>query len=220
MLAQVQRKRLEHPRAVVERHRPERRAADTTRMVQHLGRIERSARAAEDPPPSPRPRSRARHRLAGSSGRPRSCGPDTWNGPPRASLTVLRGPCKPRARGGSTMDDTERARRAAEAMWSGDAASRWFGMALEEVGPGRATMTLTVAPHHCNGHGTCHGGVIFALADSAFAFACNSATTRRTVAAARATVSFTCTPYAWETSCEARGDGSVIATGHATASTT
>jgi acyl-CoA thioesterase len=64
--------------------------------------------------------------------------------------------------------------RIAAAMWAGDAASRWLGMALGPVTEGAATLTLTVAPHHLNGHGTCHGGVIFALADSAFAFACNS----------------------------------------------
>ncbi|MEL6954339.1 MAG: hydroxyphenylacetyl-CoA thioesterase PaaI [Pseudomonadota bacterium] len=59
-------------------------------------------------------------------------------------------------------------------MWSADQASAWLGMALNEVDEGRATLSLTVAPHHTNGHGFCHGGVIFALADSAFAFACNS----------------------------------------------
>jgi acyl-CoA thioesterase len=42
------------------------------------------------------------------------------------------------------------------------------------VGPGEAEMSLTVEQHHCNGHGICHGGFIFTLADSAFAFACNS----------------------------------------------
>ena len=67
-----------------------------------------------------------------------------------------------------------RAERAARAMWDGDAASRWLGMSLGPVAEGEATVTLTVADHHCNGHGTCHGGVTFALADSAFAFACNS----------------------------------------------
>lgn len=87
------------------------------------------------------------------------------------------------------MDDAERAARAAEAMWEGDAASKWLGMALVEVGPGRAVMTLTVAPHHCNGHGTCHGGVIFALADSVFAFACNSG--NAATVAQHAHVSFT-----------------------------
>lgn len=87
------------------------------------------------------------------------------------------------------MDHAERARRAAEAMWAGDAASKWLGMTLSEVGPGQAAMTLTVAAHHCNGHGTCHGGVIFALADSAFAFACNSG--NAATVAQHATISFT-----------------------------
>lgn len=72
------------------------------------------------------------------------------------------------------MTPDERARRAAEAMWSADAASQWIGMELGEVSEGRAVITLRVAAHHCNGHGTCHGGVIFSLADTAFAFACNS----------------------------------------------
>ena len=67
-----------------------------------------------------------------------------------------------------------RAERSAAAMWAGDAASKWFGMALGPVAEGEAVVTLTLADHHCNGHGTAHGGVIFALADSAFAFACNS----------------------------------------------
>jgi acyl-CoA thioesterase len=49
-----------------------------------------------------------------------------------------------------------------------------MGMAIEEVAPGSARMTMTVAPHMVNGHGLCHGGFIFSLADSAFAFACNS----------------------------------------------
>ncbi|MCK0168368.1 hydroxyphenylacetyl-CoA thioesterase PaaI [Jannaschia sp. S6380] len=72
------------------------------------------------------------------------------------------------------MTGRERARRAADAMWAGDAASQWMGLRLIEVGEGHAVMELEVAAHHCNGHGTCHGGVIFSLADSAFAFACNS----------------------------------------------
>ena len=72
------------------------------------------------------------------------------------------------------MSPEERAKRAAAAMWEGDNASSWFGMSLDEVTPGRAVMSLTVDAHHTNGHGICHGGVIFALADSCFAFACNS----------------------------------------------
>lgn len=66
------------------------------------------------------------------------------------------------------------ARAAAKAMWADDAASQGLGMALREIGPGRAVMTMTVTHAMTNGHGTCHGGFIFALADSAFAFACNS----------------------------------------------
>ncbi len=73
-----------------------------------------------------------------------------------------------------SLTSTQRAQRSAEVMWSADHASPWFGMDLEEVVEGKAQMTLTVHQHHTNGHGICHGGVIFALADSAFAFACNS----------------------------------------------
>ena len=72
------------------------------------------------------------------------------------------------------MTPKARAEAAAAAMWAGDAASRWVGMELLSVDEGTATLALTVAAHHANGHGICHGGVTFALADSAFAFACNS----------------------------------------------
>ena len=68
----------------------------------------------------------------------------------------------------------ERAQKSAETMWRDDRASPWFGMALVTVEEGRAVLSLTVEEHHTNGHGICHGGVTFALADSAFAFACNS----------------------------------------------
>lgn len=68
----------------------------------------------------------------------------------------------------------ERARRSAEAMWATDKASKWLGMSLDDVGPGTARMSFTVEEHHCNGHLICHGGYIFTLADSCFAFACNS----------------------------------------------
>ena len=66
------------------------------------------------------------------------------------------------------------ARRCAEAMWAHDHATRGLGMELGEVGPGRATMAMTVQERMANGQGICHGGFIFALADSAFAFACNA----------------------------------------------
>ncbi|MGC8475108.1 MAG: hydroxyphenylacetyl-CoA thioesterase PaaI [Acetobacteraceae bacterium] len=66
------------------------------------------------------------------------------------------------------------ARACAEAMEAGDRASAGLGMVLESVGPGRAVMRMTVTPAMVNGHGICHGGFIFTLADSAFAYACNS----------------------------------------------
>lgn len=72
------------------------------------------------------------------------------------------------------MTPDERARRSAEVMWEDDRASEWFGMEIQSVSEGAAVLGLTVAAHHLNGHGVCHGGVTFALADSAFAFACNS----------------------------------------------
>ena len=66
------------------------------------------------------------------------------------------------------------AERSAAAMWEGDEASKWMGFEISSVTEGEATLEMTVEKHHCNGHGTCHGGISFALADSAFAFACNS----------------------------------------------
>ncbi len=66
------------------------------------------------------------------------------------------------------------ARACAAAMWAEDRASLGLGMSLEEVGPGRAVLSMVVRESMANGHGICHGGFIFALADSAFAFACNS----------------------------------------------
>lgn len=72
------------------------------------------------------------------------------------------------------MDANDRAKRSANAMWAADNASKWFGFELLEVIEGKAVLGLTVQDNHCNGHKICHGGVTFALADSAFAFACNS----------------------------------------------
>jgi len=63
---------------------------------------------------------------------------------------------------------------AGRAMYHGDAASQGLGMRLVDIGPGQAHMEMTVRPDMLNGHRTCHGGFIFALADSTFAFACNS----------------------------------------------
>jgi len=74
------------------------------------------------------------------------------------------------------------AQRCAEIMWPDDHAARGLGMTIKAVGPGTATLTMTVRQDMVNGHGTCHGGFIFAVADSAFAYACNSFN-HRTVAA-------------------------------------
>ena len=67
-------------------------------------------------------------------------------------------------------------------MWVGDRASQTLGMQIVDVGPGRATLRMVVRDDMVNGHDIGHGGLTFALADSAFAFACNSYN-RRTVAA-------------------------------------
>jgi acyl-CoA thioesterase len=73
------------------------------------------------------------------------------------------------------------ARKCADGMWAGDRASQGLGIEILSIGPGRATLTMTVRESMTNAQGTCHGGFIFALADSAFAFACN-AYDRRAVA--------------------------------------
>jgi acyl-CoA thioesterase len=66
------------------------------------------------------------------------------------------------------------AEKAARDLFAGDRASQNLGMVLTAVQPGVAQVTMEVRPDMTNGHGICHGGFIFALADSAFAFACNS----------------------------------------------
>ena len=72
------------------------------------------------------------------------------------------------------MSPLEVAEKCAEIMWKNDQASRELGFTLEKVGPGHAEMTLVIDEKHLNGHAICHGGLIFTLADSAFAFACNT----------------------------------------------
>jgi acyl-CoA thioesterase len=67
------------------------------------------------------------------------------------------------------------AERVASEMFARDSASQAMGMRIVMVGPGRAELTMKVRADMLNGHATCHGGFIFTLADSAFAFACNSA---------------------------------------------
>jgi acyl-CoA thioesterase len=66
------------------------------------------------------------------------------------------------------------AKAAGAAMYERDPASQGLGMTLDEIRPGYARMSMRIRPDMLNGHGSCHGGFIFALADSAFAFACNS----------------------------------------------
>ncbi len=72
-------------------------------------------------------------------------------------------------------DENALARRVGETMFAADRASReTMGMELLACEPGRAVMRMTVQALHLNGHQICHGGFIFTLADSTFAFACNS----------------------------------------------
>ena len=66
------------------------------------------------------------------------------------------------------------AERVRDGMFRNDRASKLLGMRIDAVGPGRATLTMTVRDDMLNGHDVCHGGLIATLADSAFAFACNS----------------------------------------------
>jgi acyl-CoA thioesterase len=71
-------------------------------------------------------------------------------------------------------DPSELARVVGERMFSRDAASQMMGMRIEEIGPGTARLSMPVRADMLNGHAICHGGFIFTLADSCFAFACNS----------------------------------------------
>jgi acyl-CoA thioesterase len=66
------------------------------------------------------------------------------------------------------------AERVGAEMYARDSASQAMGMKIAKVGPGHAEVTMTVRADMLNGHAICHGGFIFTLADSAFAFACNS----------------------------------------------
>ena len=68
----------------------------------------------------------------------------------------------------------ELAKACVDVMLTGDACSRALGMRVVEAGERRSVVTMTVRADMVNGHNICHGGMIFSLADSAFAFACNS----------------------------------------------
>jgi acyl-CoA thioesterase len=75
----------------------------------------------------------------------------------------------------TTLHDAQAlAEAACKSMFDADACTRWLGMRVEAVAPGYARLSMAVRPEFLNGHRTCHGGLIFTLADSAFAFACNS----------------------------------------------
>ena len=71
------------------------------------------------------------------------------------------------------MTPQELAEASAQALWNDDSASQRLGMVMDHLAPGEATLSMQVTEAMSNGHGTCHGGYIFTLADSAFAFACN-----------------------------------------------
>ena len=72
------------------------------------------------------------------------------------------------------MTPEEIARKSAEALWAEDTAAKEHGMRLEWVRPGEASLSMVVTKAMTNGHGIGHGGFIFLLADTAFAYACNS----------------------------------------------
>jgi acyl-CoA thioesterase len=73
-----------------------------------------------------------------------------------------------------TLDPQALAQSVGEVMWSRDRATNALGMQLERIQPGEALMSMLVRDDMVNGHHMCHGGLIFTLADSAFAYACNS----------------------------------------------
>ncbi|WP_420724478.1 hydroxyphenylacetyl-CoA thioesterase PaaI [Hwanghaeella sp. LZ110] len=74
----------------------------------------------------------------------------------------------------NALSPQEVAERIAEVMFANDTASQALGMEIQAVAPGYAKLSMTVREDMLNGHKTCHGGMLFALADSAFAFGCNA----------------------------------------------
>ncbi len=74
----------------------------------------------------------------------------------------------------ASSEEAEIARRHAERMFAGDEASRALGITLSDVGRGTATVSMSILPSMVNGHRIAHGGYLFLLADTAFAFACNT----------------------------------------------
>ena len=88
----------------------------------------------------------------------------------------------------ATLSPDDLARACADAMWKEDDASKGLGMEILQIRAGEATLAMTIQPNMVNGHGIAHGGFIFTLADSAFAFACNSHNER--AVAAQGNISF------------------------------
>lgn len=75
---------------------------------------------------------------------------------------------------GTVSDPVELARRCAETMYADDKVAQDLGMEITGIAPGRAVLRMTLSPAMVNGHGIAHGGYLFLLADSAFAYACNT----------------------------------------------
>ncbi|SIO65905.1 (3S)-malyl-CoA thioesterase [Bradyrhizobium erythrophlei] len=88
----------------------------------------------------------------------------------------------------ATLSPEDLAHACADAMWKEDDASQGLGMEIVEIKPGQATLSMTVRPYMVNGQRIAHGGFIFTLADSAFAFACNTHNDR--VVAAEGNITF------------------------------
>ena len=87
-------------------------------------------------------------------------------------MTTVHSQVKPRAM--NAAEAQQLAQDAAAAMWSRDHAAQALGMAIAEVAPGSSRLTMVVRQDMVNGHAICHGGMLFTLADTAFAYACNS----------------------------------------------
>ena len=83
------------------------------------------------------------------------------------------------------MNSQEIAAASAAALYKRDTAARSLGIRVEEIAPGRASLSMSVEDKMVNGHGICHGGYIFTLADTAFAYACNSRNASTVAAGAR-----------------------------------
>lgn len=75
---------------------------------------------------------------------------------------------------GGPDEAVRRAREVVRSLYEADLASQSLGIEIIDVAPGRVRVAMTVRADMVNGYGMCHGGIVFALADSAFAFACNS----------------------------------------------